>query len=153
MHHILIKVDSASQIGSIATPLTDDSACGSSIPVTPTTPDQVHVVSPVASTSNLPNVNCMSTPKGRLCTSSITIPTVWSDYTLKCLAEKRVNPKVRNEITHTLSVMMMAKDGGFPSSQQFEKVANAIVTQYPFLADPFGKSRAVCMYKLFHRIV
>ena len=70
-------------------------------------------------------------------------PSVWSEHTTKCLSEKRVTPEVRKDMVHTLSVMLAASTAGTPTALDCERVANAIVAKYPFLADPFGKSQAV----------
>ena len=76
------------------------------------------------------------------CSMDIKIPSVWSANTQACLNKKQVTPAVRREIVHTLSVMMSARCNSLTSSQ-CERVANAIVLRYPFLADPFGKSQSV----------
>ena len=103
------------------------------------------VLTPVQVTSK----DCASTPKSRPSKfDNFAIPTVWSEYTTKCLTEKQATPKVRKEMVHTLSIMMMAQSGGSPTPLQCEKVANAIVAQYPFLADPYGKSQAVSAYHI-----
>ena len=72
-------------------------------------------------------------------------PSVWSEHTTKCLSEKRVTctPEVCKDMVHTLSVMLAASTAGAPTALDCERVANAIVAKYPFLADPFGKSQAV----------
>lgn len=75
--------------------------------------------------------------------NGIIVPTVWSASTQKCLAEKQSTPEARREIVYTLSVMMMAGGPNATTAIECEKVANAIVACYPFMADPFGKSRAV----------
>lgn len=90
-----------------------------------------------------------ATPTGRATTptrpgaSDLKIPCVWSTPTQRCLNEKRVTPEVRKELTYTLSVMLAASTSGMPTPLQCERVANAIVAKYPFLADPFGASQAV----------
>ena len=78
--------------------------------------------------------------------SNIVIPTIWSASTQACLAEKRATPDVRREIVYTLSVMMRAGGPEATTRIECEKVANAIVARYPFLADPYGKSRSVSYY-------
>jgi hypothetical protein len=57
--------------------------------------------------------------------------------------EKRVTPAVRREIVHTIGIMMIASSNAVPTTLDCERTANAIVTKYPFLTDPFGSSVSV----------
>lgn len=74
---------------------------------------------------------------------NITIPTVWSAETQKYLNEKRSSKDVRKEIVRTMSVIMIAAGPESTTNLQCERVANTIIAQYPFLADPYAKSQAV----------
>ena len=93
-----------------------------------------------ATKSPLPFQSVLESPSvGR----NITIPTIWSAETQTCWNQKRATPDVHKEIVHTMSVIMIAAGPEATTNLQCERIANAIVAQYPFLADPYGKSQSV----------
>ena len=102
------------------------------------TPTASTPVSSSAHSATVDCVNSLQSPK------EIQIPTVWTEHTQKCLAEKQVDQDVRKEIIHTLSIMLTAafKDPVILAAQ-CERAANGIIIQYPFLADPYGSSQSV----------
>ena len=106
---------------------------------------------PTQTTSSTSTSACKTATSSSVQGLPFKFPSVWSEHTTKCLSEKRVTPEVRKDMVHTLSVMLTASTAGTPTALDCERVANAIVSKYPFLADPFGKSQAVSI--IFNRVI
>ena len=68
----------------------------------------------------------------------VVIPSVWRADTQASINVKVLDTDIRNDISRTLTTLLTAKVGNYPSTQQIEQVSRSLILKYPFMKDDLG---------------